>query len=168
MLQPGAGDLRCLHEGKSGSGGKGAAVRPGRKSPPDHVRLHLPSVHGGGRHSGAPAQAGNGSGGDPVPEIPQHRRSRHPPHEAGVPDVPRQKRGENGHGGHPKGLCYPGVTAPGIGAGSSGDAGSRKCGQSNNSQISKKPGFRNIPEAGLGFICSVANEKTGPPKSESR
>ena len=148
VLQPGAGDLRCLHEGKSGSGGKGAAVRPGRKGPPDHVRLHLPSVHGGGRHPGATAQAG-GTGGDPVPEIPQHRRSRHPPHEAGVPDVPRQKRGENGHGGHPKGLCYPGVTAPGIGAGSSGDAGSRKCGSQITAKDPKSPAFGIFRRPGL-------------------
>ena len=52
----------AYHEGKSGSGGKGAAVRPGRKGPPDHVRLHLPSVHGGGRHPGATAQAGSSAG----------------------------------------------------------------------------------------------------------
>ncbi len=121
---PGAGDLRRLPEGEPGSGGKGAAVRPGREGPPDPVRLHLSLCPRRRRHSGTPAASRKRQrGADAVPEVPQHRRPRHPPHEAGVPDVPRQHRGENGHGGHPKGLWYPGLTAPGPGAGSPGDAG---------------------------------------------
>ena len=99
--------------------------------------------------------------------------SCHPPHEAGVPDVPRQKRGENGHGGHPKGLCYPSVAAPGIGAGSSGDAGSRKCGRQITAKDPKSPAFGIFRRPGLVYLfgCQRKNrpsENGEPVKSCQR
>ena len=133
------------------------SVRDEKGPPRSCATPFTPSVHGGGRHSGTPAQAGNGSGETLFLKFPSIDDPAIRHMEAGVPDVPRQKRGENGHGGHPKGSCYPSTVAPGAGAGSSGDAGSRKCG----CQIAKdpkSPAFGIFRRPGLVYL-SVANEK---------
>ena len=68
------------------------------------------------------------SGGDAVPEIPQHRRSCYSAYEAGIPDVSWEKYRQNGYGGHPKGLCRSGAPASGAGGGGKRNSGQRERG----------------------------------------